>query len=363
MLSSEENKRYNRHLMMPEIGIVGQERLKAAKVLVIGAGGLGCPVLQYLAAAGVGTLGVVDFDVVDESNLQRQIFYSTDQIGKSKVLCAAEAVNRINPLILVEKHELQVTVQNAWPLVESYDIVVDGTDNFKTRYMINDLCYLLKKPLVFGAIHRFQGQVSVFHLTEDSPTYRTIFPIPPLEGTTANCSEIGVLSVLPGIIGSIQAAEVIKIITRIGEPLDGRILHYDALDQSFFAIEISGGRDQTSKIQPSENEFFSHDYSLNCTLEPTPFVKIILSEELEQNHHKYRIIDIREPCEEPKLVGFLVEYWPLSLLETQPLELDGRQTVIFCQRGLRSKAFVSKWLENDPSAEIFSLLGGVEALA
>jgi adenylyltransferase/sulfurtransferase len=362
MLNSQEKQRYNRHLIMPEIGETGQEKLKNARVLVIGAGGLGCPALQYLAAAGVGTLGIVDFDVVDVSNLQRQILYSIDQVGKSKAECAALAVNRINPLVQVIPHTVQLTNQNALAILSHYDLVMDGSDNFTTRYMVNDACFLLKKPLIFGAIHKFEGQVTVFHLKENSPSYRSLFPESPKPGTTANCSETGVLGVLPGIVGSMQAAEVLKIITGIGEPLDGMVVCYDAMDQSILRIEISNDAEQLLHLQPSMLEFESYDYHFGCAVPEEGRIKTISGLELRNDPTRFRIIDIRELHELPKLSEFLVEFWPLSNQNERPISLDNRPTLIFCQKGLRSKNLIKKLLESNPELDLYNLEGGVEGV-
>jgi sulfur-carrier protein adenylyltransferase/sulfurtransferase len=236
-LSVDEVKRYSRHLIIPEVGMTGQKRLKNAKVLCVGAGGLGSPALLYLAAAGVGTLGVVDFDVVDESNLQRQIIHGQSDIGRPKAESARDSINEINPYVKVVVHEEQLSVDNVMEIFAAYDLIVDGTDNFATRYLVNDACVLLGKPYVWGSIFRFDGQASVFW-AEYGPCYRCLYPEPPPPGMVPSCAEGGVLGVLCGSIGSIQVTEAIKVITGIGEPLVGRLMIYDALEMSYRTVRV-----------------------------------------------------------------------------------------------------------------------------
>src|ERR1700729_2101129 len=236
-LSNEEIARYSRHLLLPEVGMEGQQKLKAAKVLCVGTGGLGSPMALYLAAAGIGTLGLVDFDVVDSSNLQRQIIHSTKDIGRKKLDSAEEKLKALNPALNVVKHETMLTSANALEILKDYDIVADGTDNFPTRYLVNDACVLLGKPNVYGSIFRFEGQASVF-ATEAGPCYRCLYPEPPPPGLVPSCAEGGVLGILPGLVGVIQATEVIKLILGIGEPLIGRLLLVDALAMSFRTLKL-----------------------------------------------------------------------------------------------------------------------------
>ena len=236
-LSNEEIFRYSRHLILPEVGLEGQKKLKRARVLLVGAGGLGSPAALYLAAAGVGTLGLVDFDVVDVTNLQRQILHGTSTIGKRKLDSARDRIEDLNPNVKVEAHETPLTSRNALEIIGTYDIVVDGTDNFPTRYLVNDACVLLGKPNVYGSIFRFEGQASVF-ATEDAPCYRCLFREPPPPGLVPSCAEGGVLGVLPGIVGTIQATEALKLILGIGEPLIGRLLLIDALRMRFRTLKL-----------------------------------------------------------------------------------------------------------------------------
>src|ERR1700761_6097075 len=236
-LTHEEIARYSRHLILPEVGMEGQQRLKAAKVLLVGTGGLGAPMALYLAAAGVGTLGLVDFDVVDASNLHRQVIHSTPDVGRPKLDSAADKLNALNPDVKVVKHNTMLTSANAMEILKDYDIVADGTDNFQTRYLVNDACVLSGKPNVYGSIFRFEGQASVF-ATEEGPCYRCLYPEPPPPGLVPSCAEGGVLGILPGLVGIIQATEVIKLILGVGEPLTGRLLLVDSLNMSFRTLKL-----------------------------------------------------------------------------------------------------------------------------
>jgi adenylyltransferase/sulfurtransferase len=236
-LSKLELQRYSRHLVIPEVGLAGQQKLKNSRVLVVGAGGLGSPVILYLAAAGVGTIGIVDFDHVDASNLQRQVLYSVDDIGNSKVGCASKRASRANPEICVVEHNLKLSADNVAELLKDYDVIVDGSDNFTTRYLVNDACAPLRKPYVYGAVHRFEGQVSVFK-PGDGPCYRCVFKTPLMDSDFSSCVQAGVLGVLPGIVGTIQATECLKLLLSIGQSLVGRLLLIDALQMNFRTIKI-----------------------------------------------------------------------------------------------------------------------------
>src|SRR5260221_1016037 len=236
-LSHDEIRRYSRHLIMPEVGIQGQKKLKAASVLLIGTGGLGSPLALYLAAAGIGRIGLVDYDVVDETNLQRQIIHFTSDVGKSKLESAAGKLSDINPYLVIDKHNVPLTSANALEILKDYDVIIDGTDNFPTRYLVNDACVLLGKPNVYGSIFRFEGQLTVFYAKE-GPCYRCLFPEPPPPGLVPSCAEGGVLGVLPGTIGTMQATEAIKLILGIGKTLIGRMILYDALDMTFDTIKL-----------------------------------------------------------------------------------------------------------------------------
>src|SRR5882724_1669832 len=267
-LTNDEIQRYSRHLIMPEVGVDGQRKLKAAKVLCIGAGGLGSPVAMYLAAAGVGTIGLVDFDVVDFSNLQRQILHGTPDVGRSKLASAKDRLTALNPEIEIRTHEVALSSQNALELFEPYDIILDGTDNFPTRYLVNDACVLLGKPNAYGSIFRFEGQASVF-ATKDGPCYRCLYPEPPPPGLVPSCAEGGVLGVLPGIIGLVQATETVKLIMGIGEPLIGRFLIYDALRMKFRELKLK--KDPECPVcgtHPTVKHLI--DYEQFCGVAPAP---------------------------------------------------------------------------------------------
>ncbi len=350
MLSDKQRKRYARHLMLPGIGEEGQERLCSAKVLVVGAGGLGCPVLQYLAAAGTGTIGILDFDSVEESNLQRQVLYTTEDVGKPKAAAAAARLSAMNPLVNFRIHHTMLDRGNALEIPGEYDLVVDGSDNFPTRYLVNDACVILGKPLVFGSIFRFEGQVSVFNY-RGGPTYRCLFPEPPAE--SLNCSETGVLGVLPGIIGTLQANEAIKIITGQGEVLSGKLLLLDALNSSFSMVSF--GADEKNK---NIRELRS-DYGLICTpaeireISHEAFGKMIAGKE------DFQLVDVREPSEYKKfnIGGDLI---PLGEIEKHLGRISRtRKVVIHCKAGGRSRQAVKILQEKHGYANLYNLTGGI----
>ena len=258
--TEEQVLRYSRHIILPRIGAAGQKKLMEAKVLCVGAGGLGSPVAMYLAAAGVGTLGILDFDKVDLTNLQRQLLHDTDDVGRAKVDSAAERLNGINPDVQVVKHDTVLSSDNAFDILGQYDVVVDGTDNFPVRYLVNDATQILGKPLVYGSIFQFDGQASVFLPGQETPCYRCLFPEPPPPGTVPSCAEGGVFGVLPGIIGSIQAVEAIKLITQIGEPLVGRLLLFDALEMDFTTVKLRWDPDcPVCGTHPTVTELIDYD--------------------------------------------------------------------------------------------------------
>ncbi|RMG75295.1 MAG: molybdopterin-synthase adenylyltransferase MoeB [Chloroflexi bacterium] len=308
-LSHEEIKRYSRHLIMPEVGIEGQRKLKASSVLLIGTGGLGSPTALYLAAAGIGRIGLVDYDVVDSSNLQRQIIHGESTIGKSKLDSAEARLKDLNPYLTIEKYNVPLTSDNALTLFADYDIIIDGTDNFPTRYLVNDACVKLGKPNVYGSIFRFEGQLSVFY-AEEGPCYRCMFPSPPPPGLVPSCAEGGVLGILPGTIGTLQATEAIKLLLGIGEPMIGRMLLYDALEMSFTTINVrknpncpvcSIPKDEVTLI---DYEMFcgvpAHDHSAFSTAEKDANMLTVdvyeLKERLDQNGGVV-VLDVREPHE------------------------------------------------------------------
>lgn len=310
-LSHEEVKRYARHVIMPEVGIEGQKKLKAASVLLIGTGGLGSPTALYLAAAGIGRIGLVDYDVVDESNLQRQVIHGIETVGELKVASAAKRMKDLNPDIRVDLHNVALTSDNALELFEPYDVIVDGTDNFPTRYLVNDACVKLGKPNVYGSIFRFEGQLSVFY-AEEGPCYRCMFPEPPPPGLVPNCAEGGVLGILPGTIGTMQATETIKLILGIGNPMIGRMMLYDALDMEFSTIKVRKDPNcpvcsiHTDEVELIDYEMFcgmpAHDHSDFSTDETIGYedvqqVGVLELKELIDSDADIIVLDVREPHE------------------------------------------------------------------
>jgi len=342
-LSAAEVRRYSRHLLLPEVGLEGQRALKAARVLCVGAGGLGSPIAMYLAAAGVGTLGIVDFDVVDFSNLQRQLLHVTRDVGRPKVESARDRLQALNPDIRIEPHHVSLSPANALDLLARYDLIVDGTDNFPTRYLVNDACVLTGRPYVYGSIFRFEGQASVF-ATPGGPCYRCLYPEPPPPGLVPSCAEGGVLGVLPGIIGTIQATEALKLIVRAGEPLIGRLLILDALKMRFREVRLR--RDPACPVcgdSPTIREL--QDYERFCGLErpggqPATADFDITATELKQaldRHETPVLLDVREPMEFSinRLPGAVLV--PLAELPDSLQRLDGtRDFVVYCHHGIRS---------------------------
>ena len=368
-LSNEEIKRYSRHLIMPEVGVDGQKRLKAGSVLCIGAGGLGSPAAMYLAAAGVGRIGIVDFDVVDYSNLQRQIIHGTPDVGRPKLASAKDRLLALNPHIQVDTYEEALSSENAFRLFEPYDIILDGTDNFPTRYLVNDACVILGKPNTYGSIFRFEGQASVFS-TKEGPCYRCLYPEPPPPGLVPSCAEGGVLGVLPGIIGVIQATEAIKLLTGIGEPLIGRFLLYDALKMRFRELKVP--KDPECPVcgkNPTVTKLI--DYEQFCGLRPaaetTPVTATsnsleITSVELKQRldrGDKLRIVDVREPNEFQinRIPGS--ELIPLGEVPRRYAELDpDEEIVVHCKMGGRS-AKAADYLRSVGFKHVLNLKGGI----
>ncbi|MBZ5511887.1 MAG: molybdopterin-synthase adenylyltransferase MoeB [Acidobacteriia bacterium] len=368
-LSKEEILRYSRHLIMPEVGMDGQTKLKAAKVLCIGAGGLGSPLALYLAAAGVGTLGVVDFDVVDFTNLQRQIIHSTADVGRPKLDSAAEKIKAINPYVEVRPFETRLTSANALDLFRQFDIVVDGTDNFPTRYLVNDACVLSGKPNVYGSIFRFEGQVSVF-ATAAGPCYRCLYPEPPPPGLVPSCAEGGVLGILPGLVGVMQATEAIKLILGAGEPLIGRLLLVDALSMKFRELKL---RKNPDCPVCGKNRTITEliDYNQFCGIrgeeKPVGEAKMpeISVEELKRRQDAGEdlfVLDVREPHEYQicNLGGHLI---PLNDLPKRVHELDSsREIVAHCKMGGRSAKAVD-FLRQAGFTKVKNLAGGINAWA
>jgi molybdopterin/thiamine biosynthesis adenylyltransferase/rhodanese-related sulfurtransferase/molybdopterin converting factor small subunit len=358
--SKEELARYNRHIIIPGFGIEAQQKLKAAKVLVIGSGGLGSPVLLYLAAAGVGTIGIVDFDVVDDSNLQRQVLFGVDEIGQPKVEAAKKRLQALNPHIDIRIYNTQLTSANALDIVKDYDVVADGTDNFPTRYLANDASVILGKPNVYASIFQFEGQVSVFNYTnasgETGPNYRDLYPTPPPPGLVPNCAEGGVLGVLPGIIGSLQALEVIKVITGVGEPLSGR----------FYIFDASGFESRTFTIKKNANtpvitELIDYEQFCGVKAVEKP-VKEITAKELydwQVKGEKFQLIDVREP-HEYDIVNIGAELIPLATVaEKADHFARDKKVVVHCKMGGRSAKAIRELEEKFGFDNLYNLKGGI----
>jgi adenylyltransferase/sulfurtransferase len=367
-LSHEEIRRYSRHLIMPEVGMTGQKKLKAASVLTVGAGGLGSPVSMYLAAAGVGRIGVVDFDVVDESNLQRQIIHGQSTLGKPKRESARARLLDINPHIQVDTYGEPLTSANALDILRDYDIIIDGTDNFQTRYLVNDACVLLGKPNVYGSIFRFEGQASVFYAKE-GPCYRCLYPEPPPPGLVPSCAEGGVLGVLPGIIGTIQATEAVKLIIGQGEPLIGRLLLYDALEMSFRTLKLHKNPDcPVCGEHPTVTELI--DYDAFCGVTPHDVaaeqgMEITVKDlktQLDRNGKDVVVIDVREPHEWEIAHLPFTQLIPKGDLPGKLNTLDTtKQYVLHCKSGARS--LEAAQLMKAAGFRVKSLRGGINAWA
>jgi sulfur-carrier protein adenylyltransferase/sulfurtransferase len=367
-LSNDEILRYSRHLIMPEVGMQGQQKLKAARVLCIGAGGLGSPLALYLAAAGVGTLGIVDFDVVDYTNLQRQIIHSTADVGRKKLDSAADKLKAINPFLNLRTFETKLTSDNALELFREFDIIADGTDNFPTRYLVNDACVLTGKPNVYGSIFRFEGQASVF-AADQGPCYRCLYPEPPPPGLVPSCAEGGVLGILPGLVGVIQATETIKLILGQGEPLIGRLLLVDALGMNFRELKLRKNPDcPVCGTHPTITKLIDYNEFCGIRGEEKPVetgVPEIQVEELKRKldaGENLFVLDVREPHEYQicNIGGYLI---PLGDLPKRVNELDtSREIVAHCRSGVRSAKAVN-FLRQAGFTKVTNLAGGILAWA
>jgi molybdopterin/thiamine biosynthesis adenylyltransferase/rhodanese-related sulfurtransferase len=368
-LTTDDLSRYSRHLILPEVGMEGQQKLKAARVLCVGTGGLGSPLAFYLAAAGIGTLGLVDFDVVDASNLQRQIIHSTKDIGRKKLDSAEEKLVALNPALNVVKHETMLTSANALEILKDYDIVADGTDNFPTRYLVNDACVLLGKPNVYGSIFRFEGQASVF-AAEQGPCYRCLYPEPPPPGLVPSCAEGGVLGILPGLVGVIQATEVIKLILGKGEPLIGRLLLVDALNMRFRELKLRKNPEcPVCGANPTVTKLI--DYDQFCGIAPESPKEASMKNGIPQlsvRELKRRldagedvfILDVREPYEYQiaNIGGRLI---PQNDVPQRLAEIDReREIVVQCRSGARSQR-IAEFLQQAGYPKVVNLAGGILA--
>jgi molybdopterin/thiamine biosynthesis adenylyltransferase/rhodanese-related sulfurtransferase len=370
-LNNDEIRRYSRHLILPEVGLSGQKKICSTSVLCIGAGGLGSPIAMYLAAAGIGKLGILDFDSVDYSNLQRQIVHTTPDVGRPKTQSAKETINAINPNVEVVLHNARITSENALDLIRPYDIVVDGTDNFPTRYLTNDACVLLKKANVYGSIFRFEGQASVFAPHLGGPCYRCLYPEPPPPGMVPSCAEGGVLGVLPGIVGTIQATEILKLALGKGSSLIGRLLLFNALDMKFRELKLR--RDPQCPIcgeNPTIKELI--DYEMFCGITPEPVVPASNPDEVSVQEMKraienpkigIKVIDVREPDEYQIAHIDGVPLFPLSTLQQRFTELDpNQQYYIHCKSGVRSLRAL-QFLREQGFKYLKSVKGGISAWA
>ena len=369
-LSNDEIQRYSRHLLLKEIGVKGQKKLKAAKVLIVGLGGLGAPLAQYLAAAGVGKLGLIDFDEVDESNLQRQVIHGTRDVGRPKVASAKDAVRKINPLVKVEVYNYKITAENALDIIGEYDVVADASDNYQTRYLVNDACVLLGKPDVFGAMYQFEGQATVYY-AQEGPCYRCMYPAPPPPGLVPSCSMGGVVGVLPGIIGTIQTNEVIKLIVGGGETLVGRLVTFDAWKMRWRELKIC--KDPSCPVcgsDPTITELEEYDYEDFCGLkedEDEEPVDAIEAKELKRRldaGERITIVDVREPHERAIAKFPDAKIIPIGQLDRRQDELDpGADTVFICKEGKRSILAVKTLREAGYSGKMFNLKNGTNAWA
>src|SRR6266508_2413283 len=362
-LGAEELQRYSRHLIMPEVTADGQRRLKAARVLCIGAGGLGSPAALYLAAAGVGTIGIVDFDDVDLSHLQRQILHGTKDIGRGKVESAQDRLRDINPKIAIELHQCRLSSENASEIVSKYDIVVDGSDNFATRYLSNDVCVFEQKPNVYGSVFRFEGQTTVFAPHLGGPCYRCLFPEPPPPESVPNCAQAGVLGVLPGIIGMLQAIETLKMILGIGEPLIGRLLHFDALKVKFRELRLR--RDPQCPVCGENPTIFAPiDYDQFCGTRDDASVPGMSVQELKRKmdaREVFELIDVREPFEYEIARIDGAKLIPLGEIPERADEMQREQTfIVHCHSGRRSAQAV-QLLKQRGFVNVYNLEGGIDA--
>lgn len=366
-LTPEELKRYSRHLNLPNFGMEAQEKLKESKVLIVGTGGLGAPLLLYLTAAGVGTIGIVDFDTVDESNLQRQVLFSTEDIGKNKTSVAVEKLKALNPNITFKVYNEKLTSENALSIIDDFDVVADGTDNFPTRYLVNDACVLLNKPNIYGSIFQYEGQVSVFNYfdgKEWGPNYRDLYPEPPPPGLVPSCAEGGVLGVLPGIIGSMQASETIKVLLGIGSPLSGKLFVYDTLDFSTRKLNIrKNPENPLTGTHPTQTELI--DYEEFCGLkDANQKVKSISPYELKNwidTDYNLFVVDVREEYEfeNGSISDNLISVYEIED-NISKIPKEGK-VVFYCRSGVRSAGVINLLQNNYNYGNLYNLEGGILA--
>lgn len=364
MNSPKDFTRYDRQIILQGFGKEGQQSLSEASVLVIGAGGLGCPALQYLAAAGVGRIGIVDDDLVSLSNLHRQILFTMADIGAPKAETAALRLSQLNADIEIQYYHTRLDVANALDIISDYDIVLDGTDNFSSRYLINDACALLKKPLIFGAIAQYEGQVSVFNVPDSKnrlSNYRDLFPDPPGDNEVPNCAEAGVLGVLPGIVGTMQAAEAIKLITGIGSVLAGRLLTFNVLNNQFYEVAFTPSKQSQALLPADKEAFLNMHYKEVCSVNDPAIIEINASQfKALRLEPSTLVIDVREENEIPRLKGFEHTVIPMSAFHDKMETIKAANVILLCQHGIRS-LYAAELLheENHAVKKLYSLKGGI----
>ncbi|MEJ7911700.1 MAG: HesA/MoeB/ThiF family protein [Chitinophagaceae bacterium] len=363
----KENKlyeRYNRQIILKGFGVEAQLKLLQAKVLVVGAGGLGCPALQYLVGAGVGTIGIADDDLVSLSNLHRQVLYSTDDIGHSKAQVAATKLKLVNSDVTLIVHNEKLQNNNALHIIAQYDLVIDGTDNFSSRYLINDACVLLEKPLVYGAVSMYEGQVAIFNVANGDKRavhYRDLFPVPPKNGEIRNCSEAGVLGMLPGIIGTMQATEVVKLLTGIGSPLISKLLTYDILTHETYVVEVAASPIEHDSLPTTTDEFLAMDYIVACAFEPNPGLEVNAVQFHQLRKKKSAVvIDVREFGETPLIKNLVHKQIPMSVFTERMNSIESQTILLVCQHGIRS-LYAAELLHDEfgEVKEVYSLKGGL----
>lgn len=355
MFTPEEHIKYKRHFSLPGFGIEGQKKLKASRVLVIGSGGLGCPILLYLAAAGVGKIGIVDYDTVDATNLQRQVLFQQSDVGKNKVELAAKKMKALNSFVEVELFNVRLTSQNALTIFEGYELIIDGTDNFPTRYLINDACVMLHKPFIYASIFRFEGQVSVFNY-KDGPTYRDLYPQPPEPGSVPDCEEGGVLGVLPGIIGCIQANEALKILTGIGKPLSGRLLLFDALDMESRVIKLRKNINLPKIVKLIDYEEFCNGSKTSNVMKEITVQEL---QEMLASGEDFQLLDVREP-HEYEIANLEGELIPMKdVPEAGDKIARDKKVIVHCRSGARSAQAIKYWENKYQLDNLYNLKGGI----
>lgn len=374
--SKEEIARYSRHIIIPEFTIEGQRKLKASKVLCIGSGGLGSPLLLYLAAAGIGNLGIVDFDLVDDSNLQRQVLFTLENIGQPKAETAKKRLQALNPHINITVYNTRLSTENALEIIKDYDVVVDGTDNFPTRYLVNDACVLLGKTNVYGSIFRFEGQVSVFNYPDQNgnkgPNYRDLFPEPPPAELVPNCAEGGVIGVLPGIIGSMQALEVIKVITGVGNPLSGRLFLFDAASFETRTLKVRKNKNNPlTGENPTQTQLINYEQFCNVSLpnaapkqnKTVKEISVQQLKELKDKNADFQLIDVREPYEY-QIVEIGGQLIPLATVAENAHQIEKiKPVIIHCRSGMRSAKAILELETLFGFENLYNLVGGVLAYA